>query len=107
MGIKTIDNNLLKPTLMWGTTPLYNNKDALLLLNYYSNNNIGILGFEGFIKLDDGFMPDMDCIVDFSDFFLNDSQNFVKKSIEITHNFLQSVSDDILFEFVTAPMPQK
>ncbi|MDY0196149.1 MAG: hypothetical protein WC253_08740 [Sulfurovaceae bacterium] len=91
--------NTIKPTLMWGNTPLYNNIDAMPFLDYCLENNIGILGWDGFVVLDDGFMPKMDWICDFSD-FLKQPETFVQKTIDISRNFLQSAPENILFEFV-------
>ena len=90
----------IKPTLMWGNIPLYNNKDAVALFDYCFENNIGILGIEGFITFEDGKrMPKMDWIVDFSD-FLKHPETFVQQTINISRNFLQSAPENILFEFV-------
>ena len=53
---------------------LYDTEGSMRLLNYCLDNQIGILGIEGFIKVNDGFMPEMDCIVDFSQLLLDDKK---------------------------------
>lgn len=90
------------PSRWWGDIPLFNKKDAIKLLDYCEINGYGVLGIEGFNFSNKFRVPNMDAIVDFSGSIGTNFNEFKKKSIEISKNFLIHFVDndtDIEFEF--------
>lgn len=74
-----VENPPITPTLMWKGTPLFDVDDGVKVVNYCKNNDIVILGIEGFQIKGDNIIPGMDYIVDFS--ALPNEMNFAEKSI--------------------------
>lgn len=103
MGLITVEVFVedlpVTPTLMWSGIPLFDVGDGIRLVDYCKNNNIAVLGIEGFKIKGNKRVPDMDCIVDFSA-SLNE-MNFALKSIEASRVIIESKSGSgILMEFV-------
>lgn len=89
------------PTEWRKSTALFNKKDSMALLNLCSEKNIAILSIEGFIKNGDCIVPDMNCIIDFSEFLKNSNISEINNSINITRDFiLHYENNDILIEFL-------
>lgn len=89
----------VRPTLIWADVPLFDILDGLRLVEYCEDNNIAILGVEGFRVKGDKRVPDMDYIVDFSA-SLNE-EGFAKKSAEVVRGGINSTEDRaVLLEFV-------
>ena len=83
-----------------GIVELYNINASYQLLDYYNYYNIGILGFEGFIKFENKYIPDINWIADFSQLYISEPENFVEKSIQVSRDILEKAPKNILFEFV-------
>ena len=84
---------------MWSGIPLFDVGDGIRLVVYCNNNNIAILGVEGFKVKGNKRIPDMDFIVDFSS-SLNE-MNFALRAIDASRAIIESMSDSgILMEFV-------
>lgn len=103
MGLITVEVSVedltITPTLMWSGIPLFDVGDGIRLVEYCKNNNIAILGIEGFKVKGNKRIPDMDCVVDFSS-SLNE-MNFALKSVGASRAIIESMSgSDILMEFV-------
>lgn len=103
MGLITVEVSVedlpVTPTLMWSGIPLFDVGDGIRLVDYCKNNNIAILGFEGFKVKGSKRVPDMDCIVDFSS-SLNE-MNFALKSIDASRAIIENMSGSgIVMEFV-------
>lgn len=95
----SVEDLPITPTLMWGGTPLFDVGDGIRLINYCKNNDIAVLGIEGFKIKGNKRIPDMDCIVDFSS-SLNEI-NFAVKSIEASRIIIESmIGSGIFMEFV-------
>lgn len=87
------------PTLMWSGTPLFNIDDGGRLIDFCKDNEIAVLGIEGFKIKEDKRVPDMDCIVDFSASL--SEINFVVNSIEASRIIIESmIGSDVFMEFV-------
>jgi len=102
MGLITVEVSVkdlpITPTLMWSGTPLFDVGDGMRLVDYCKNNDIAVLGIEGFKIKGGKRIPDMDCIVDFSASLKE--LNFAAKSIEMSRVIIESLSGGILMEFV-------
>jgi len=85
----------ITPTLMWGGTPLFDAYDGIRLIDFCKNNEIAVLGIEGFKIKGDKRVPDMDCIVDFSA-SLNEV-DFTARSIEASRVIVESMSNSGVF----------
>lgn len=89
------------PTKEWGDNHLFNKLDSIELLDCCKRNNIFVLGIESFRISNGKRVPDMGCIVDFSDFLKIYDDNLVERSVETSKLFISEVGDlDIYFEFV-------
>ncbi|WP_027188575.1 hypothetical protein [Desulfovibrio cuneatus] len=56
---------LKKATIVrWNSVPLFNNKDALLFVDYLEQMDCRLWGFDGFAVTDEYIMPYMDYILD-------------------------------------------
>lgn len=81
--------------------PLFNIEDGLLLMDYCAKNDIGVLGVEGFYLKEGCRIPNMNCIVDFSNLVIIDPLRFKTKSIDMARVFLDGLAvKDIFLEFV-------
>lgn len=102
MGLITevsVENLPITPTLMWSGTPLFDVRDGIKLVDYCKNNDIAVLGIEGFKIKGNNRVPDMDCIVDFSA-SLNEI-NFSLKSVEASRKIIESMRGScMLMEFL-------
>ena len=103
MGLITIEVAVedlpITPTLMWGGTPLFDAYDGIRLIDFCKNNEIAVLGIEGFKIKGDKRVPDMDCIVDFSA-SLNEV-DFTARSIEASRVIVESMSNrGVFMEFL-------
>ncbi|MBF4554930.1 hypothetical protein H7698_02525 [Pseudomonas sp. p50] len=103
MGLITLEVSVhglpITPTMLWSGTPLFNVDDGLRLVDYCKNNDIAVLGIDGFKIKGGKRIPDIDCIVDFSA-SLNET-NFAVKSIEASKTIIEGMSgDDVFMEFV-------
>ena len=103
MGLITVEVFVedlpVTPTLMWSGIPLFDVGDGIRLVDYCKNNNIAILGIEGFKIKGNKRVPDMDCIVDFSA-SLNEVC-FAVKSIEASRIIIVGIrGGGIFMEFV-------
>ena len=103
MGLITVEVSVedlpITPTLMWSGTPLFDVDDGIRLVDYCKNNDIAVLGIEGFVIRGGKTIPDMDCIVDFS--LSLGEINFATKSIETSRVIIEGFrGGGILMEFV-------
>lgn len=101
--MENIDVNGLpvNPTKLWGDTPLFGVVDSLKLIQYCEINNIAVLGIEGFRINSNKRIPDMSCIVDFSELFRISGGEFTAKSLQISKSFIQEIREiEIYLEFL-------
>lgn len=103
MGLITVEVAVedlpITPTLMWSGTPLFDTYDGIRLIDFCKNNEIAVLGIEGFKVKGGKRVPDMDCIVDFSA-SLNEV-DFTAKSIEASRVIIEGMSNSgVLMEFL-------
>lgn len=100
--MEDVDANELpiKPTMLWGNAPIYNVSDGLNLIDYCGANGIAVLGLEGFSILDGKRVPDMNCVIDFSELQEIAGSDFSKKTVLISKSFVEGLGRaDIYFEF--------
>lgn len=91
----------VSPTKLWGDTPLFGVSDSLELIRYCEENNIAVLGIEGFRINHDKRTPDIDYIVDFSELFKVSGGEFTVRSLQISKSFIQEIKGkDIYLEFL-------
>lgn len=91
----------LKPTLLWGDTPLYSLRDAIKLLEFCELNDAAVLGIETFKIAGGKRIPDIDFIADFSALVAVTGSKFPAASRDAANVFIKSIgTGDIFLEFV-------
>lgn len=89
------------PTLTVSGCALFGLYDALRLIDYCERNDIGILGFDGFVIEGGKRRPDLGSIADFST--LLSDKAFVKESAQLGRCVIGMLENkDIVLEFVLA-----
>ena len=97
--VVSVENLPITPTLMWSASPLFDVGDGVSLIDYCKNNDIAVLGIDGFEIKEGKRIPCMDCIIDFPA-SLNE-MDFAVKSIDVSRKIIKSmIGSDILMEFV-------
>lgn len=96
-------------TILWKGIPLFNIQDACKFLDLCEEFNIAVLGIEGFKIINDYRIPDMECIVDFSEIMESMKDDFPKYSRQCSLDFIKNyVNDDVLIEFeIVVVVPSK
>ena len=93
------ENELIKKyqqlSLRDGDELILSRENTLSLVSDCEKKNIGILGFDGVRVANDSIVPDMSAIADFSTMFEEESDwgTMVRKSIEASRKFVESISD--------------
>ncbi|MBR8657336.1 hypothetical protein KDH83_28870 [Achromobacter sp. Marseille-Q0513] len=88
------------PTRMWGDVPLFNLSDSHNMLNYCDENDVAVLGIEGFKIVGKKRIPDLECVADFSS-LVTAGEGFPSLSRKSARNFLDSIQDlNVFLEFV-------
>lgn len=62
----SVEDLPITPKLMWSGSPLFDVGDGVSLIDYCKNNDIAVLGIEGFGIKGGKRISCMDCIIDFS-----------------------------------------
>ncbi|WP_374545013.1 hypothetical protein [Rhodoblastus sp.] len=94
----------LQSTARSHSEPLFNRSTAEKLLDLCEHIGVGVLGIEGFILSDQGLIPQMDFIADFSRIY--SSPDFEAESVRLSRKFLSLVTNEphLVFEFVLAAL---
>ena len=79
-------------------------KNVYDYIEYCNENNLSVIGVEGFICNEGEIKPDMDCILDLSELKVDNWEEYKKQSLKIVRDFLkqQELSDknDRQYDFV-------